>query len=46
MIVFHGLSIGGCQLVEMEYSMQQCNASVSMEAPNGGGIEDILNYRT
>uniref|UniRef100_A0A452S4X3 Transcriptional protein SWT1 n=1 Tax=Ursus americanus TaxID=9643 RepID=A0A452S4X3_URSAM len=40
------LTIGCRQLVEMEYSMQQCNASVYMEAQNRGWCEDMLNYRT
>eukprot|EP00071_Canis_lupus_P043125 XP_022276682.1 transcriptional protein SWT1 isoform X5 [Canis lupus familiaris] len=40
------LTIGCRQLVEMEYSMQQCNASVYMEAKNRGWCEDMLNYRT
>ncbi|KAL2771150.1 transcriptional protein SWT1 [Daubentonia madagascariensis] len=40
------LTVGCCQLVEMEYTMQQCNASVYMEAKNRGWCEDVLNYRT
>ncbi|XP_062961415.1 transcriptional protein SWT1 [Cynocephalus volans] len=40
------LTIGCCQLVEMEYTMQQCNASVYMEAQNRGWCEDVLNYKT
>nr|XP_012591727.1 transcriptional protein SWT1 isoform X3 [Microcebus murinus]XP_012591733.1 transcriptional protein SWT1 isoform X3 [Microcebus murinus]XP_012591735.1 transcriptional protein SWT1 isoform X3 [Microcebus murinus] len=40
------LTIGCCQLVEMEYTMQQCNASVYMEAKNRGWCEDMLNYST
>ncbi|XP_008064297.1 transcriptional protein SWT1 [Carlito syrichta] len=40
------LTIGCRQLVEMEYTMQQCNASVYTEAQNRGWCEDILNYRT
>nr|XP_023404957.1 transcriptional protein SWT1 isoform X4 [Loxodonta africana] len=40
------LTIGCRQLVEMEYTMQQCNASVYMEAKNRGWCEDMLNYRT
>ncbi|XP_033293869.1 transcriptional protein SWT1 isoform X3 [Orcinus orca] len=40
------LTIGCCQLVEMEHTMQQCNASVYMEAKNRGWCEDMLNYRT
>uniref|UniRef100_A0A667I843 SWT1 RNA endoribonuclease homolog n=1 Tax=Lynx canadensis TaxID=61383 RepID=A0A667I843_LYNCA len=40
------LTIGCRQLVEMENSMQQCNASVYMEAKNRGWCEDMLNYRT
>ncbi|XP_011744679.2 transcriptional protein SWT1 isoform X3 [Macaca nemestrina] len=39
------LTIGCHQLVEMEYTMQQCNASVYMEAKNRGWCEDVLNYR-
>ncbi|XP_037841739.2 transcriptional protein SWT1 isoform X2 [Chlorocebus sabaeus] len=39
------LTIGCHQLVEMEYTMQQCNASVYMEAKNRGWCEDMLNYR-
>ncbi|ELK16177.1 hypothetical protein PAL_GLEAN10017656 [Pteropus alecto] len=37
------LTIGCRQLVEMEYTMQQCNASVYMEAKNRGWCEDMLN---
>uniref|UniRef100_A0A2K6FGR1 SWT1 RNA endoribonuclease homolog n=1 Tax=Propithecus coquereli TaxID=379532 RepID=A0A2K6FGR1_PROCO len=40
------LTIGCCQLVEMEHTMQQCNASVYVEARNRGWCEDVLNYRT
>ncbi|XP_058395855.1 transcriptional protein SWT1 isoform X2 [Diceros bicornis minor] len=40
------LTIGCRQLVEMEYTMQQCNASVYMEAKSRGWCEDMLNYRT
>ncbi|XP_014705793.1 transcriptional protein SWT1 [Equus asinus] len=40
------LTIGCRQLVEMERTMQQCNASVYMEAKNRGWCEDMLNYRT
>ncbi|XP_051854737.1 transcriptional protein SWT1 [Antechinus flavipes] len=40
------LKIGCCQLAQMEYTMQQCNASVYMEAKNRGWSEDMLNYRT
>ncbi|XP_057584703.1 transcriptional protein SWT1 isoform X2 [Hippopotamus amphibius kiboko] len=40
------LTIGCRQLVEMEHTMQQCNASVYMEAKNRGWCEDLLNYRT
>ncbi|XP_023366599.1 transcriptional protein SWT1 isoform X4 [Otolemur garnettii] len=40
------LTIGCCQLVEMDYTMQQCNASVYMEAKKRGWCEDTLNYRT
>ncbi|KAL4699857.1 hypothetical protein H8957_000253 [Semnopithecus entellus] len=39
------LTIGCHQLVEMAYTMQQCNASVYMEAKNRGWCEDMLNYR-
>ncbi|XP_009238352.2 transcriptional protein SWT1 isoform X1 [Pongo abelii] len=39
------LTIGCRQLVEMEYTMQQCNASVYTEAKNRGWCEDMLNYR-
>ncbi|XP_063469837.1 transcriptional protein SWT1 isoform X6 [Symphalangus syndactylus] len=39
------LTIGCRQLVEMEYTMQQCNASVYMEAKNRGWCADMLNYR-
>ncbi|XP_074078325.1 transcriptional protein SWT1 isoform X1 [Macrotis lagotis] len=37
------LKIGCCQLAQMEYTMQQCNASVYMEAKNRGWSEDMLN---
>ncbi|XP_016001103.2 transcriptional protein SWT1 [Rousettus aegyptiacus] len=37
------LTIGCRQLVEMEYTMQQCNASVYVEAKNRGWCEDMLN---
>ncbi|XP_028344241.1 transcriptional protein SWT1 isoform X2 [Physeter macrocephalus] len=40
------LTIGCRQLVEMEHTMQQCNASVYMEAKNRGWCEDMLNYRS
>ncbi|XP_068842516.1 transcriptional protein SWT1 [Capricornis sumatraensis] len=40
------LTIGCRQLTEMEYTMQQCNASVYMEARNRGWREDMLNDRT
>ncbi|XP_017651388.1 transcriptional protein SWT1 isoform X2 [Nannospalax galili] len=40
------LTIGCRQLIEMEYTMQQCNASVYMEAKNRGWCEDMLNNRT
>ncbi|XP_043341085.1 transcriptional protein SWT1 isoform X3 [Cervus canadensis] len=40
------LSIGCRQLIEMEYTMQQCNASVYMEARNRGWCEDMVNDRT
>ncbi|KAM4812749.1 transcriptional protein SWT1 isoform X4 [Urocitellus parryii] len=40
------LTIGCRQLFEMECTMQQCNASVYMEAKNRGWCEDMLNYRT
>uniref|UniRef100_A0A8D2BXJ3 SWT1 RNA endoribonuclease homolog n=1 Tax=Sus scrofa TaxID=9823 RepID=A0A8D2BXJ3_PIG len=40
------LTIGCRQLVEMEHTMQQCNASVYMEAKNRGWCEDMLNFRT
>uniref|UniRef100_A0A8C3YR17 Transcriptional protein SWT1 n=1 Tax=Catagonus wagneri TaxID=51154 RepID=A0A8C3YR17_9CETA len=40
------LTIGCRQLAEMEHTMQQCNASVYMEAKNRGWCEDMLNYRT
>ncbi|XP_070240898.1 transcriptional protein SWT1 isoform X5 [Bos mutus] len=40
------LTIGCRQLTEMEYTMQQCNASVYMEARNRGWCEDMLNDRT
>nr|KAF6414502.1 SWT1 RNA endoribonuclease-like protein [Molossus molossus] len=39
------LTIGCRQLVEMECAMQQCNASVYMEAKNRGWCEDMLNSR-
>ncbi|XP_012299905.2 transcriptional protein SWT1 isoform X4 [Aotus nancymaae] len=39
------LTIGCRQLVEMEYTMQQCNASIYMEAKNRGWCEDMLNSR-
>ncbi|XP_006901383.1 PREDICTED: transcriptional protein SWT1-like [Elephantulus edwardii] len=39
------LTIGCRQLVEMEYTMQQCNASVYMEAKNRGWCDDTLNNR-
>lgn len=39
------LTIGCRQLVEMEYTMQQCNASVYMEARNRGWCDDMLNDR-
>ncbi|XP_019491113.1 PREDICTED: transcriptional protein SWT1 isoform X2 [Hipposideros armiger] len=39
------LTIGCRQLVEMEYTMQQCNASVYMEARNRGWCDDTLNDR-
>ncbi|XP_066217815.1 transcriptional protein SWT1 isoform X2 [Saccopteryx leptura] len=38
------LTIGCRQLVEMDCAMQQCNASVYMEAKNRGWCEDMLNY--
>uniref|UniRef100_F6SGM8 Transcriptional protein SWT1 n=1 Tax=Monodelphis domestica TaxID=13616 RepID=F6SGM8_MONDO len=37
------LEIGCYQLAQMEYTMQQCNASVYMEAKNRGWHEDMLN---
>ncbi|KAG8517164.1 Transcriptional protein SWT1, partial [Galemys pyrenaicus] len=37
------LTIGCRQLVEMECTMQQCNASVYMEAKNRGWCEDMLH---
>ncbi|XP_055480614.1 transcriptional protein SWT1 isoform X1 [Psammomys obesus] len=37
------LTIGCHQLIEMEYTMQQCSASVYMEAKNRGWCEDMLN---
>ncbi|CAH6789280.1 Swt1 [Phodopus roborovskii] len=40
------LTIGCRQLIEMEYTMQQCNASVYMEAKNRGWCEDMFNSRT
>ncbi|XP_036200521.1 transcriptional protein SWT1 isoform X2 [Myotis myotis] len=40
------LTIGCRQLVEMERAMQQCNASVYMEAKSRGWSEDMLNDRT
>ncbi|XP_055275073.1 transcriptional protein SWT1 isoform X1 [Moschus berezovskii] len=40
------LTIGCRQLIEMEFTMQQCNASVYMEARNRGWREDMLNDRT
>ncbi|XP_027625884.1 transcriptional protein SWT1 isoform X2 [Tupaia chinensis] len=40
------LTIGCHQLVEMGYTMQQCNASVYMEARKRGWCEDTLNHRT
>uniref|UniRef100_A0A8C2MX91 Transcriptional protein SWT1 n=1 Tax=Cricetulus griseus TaxID=10029 RepID=A0A8C2MX91_CRIGR len=40
------LTIGCRQLIEMEYTMQQCNASVYMEAKNRGWCEDVFNNRT
>ncbi|KAM9110067.1 transcriptional protein SWT1 isoform 6-T6 [Megaptera novaeangliae] len=40
------LTIGCRQLVEMEHTMQQCNASVYTEAKNRGWCGDMLNYRT
>ncbi|XP_016080102.1 PREDICTED: transcriptional protein SWT1 isoform X2 [Miniopterus natalensis] len=40
------LTIGCRQLVEMEFAMQQCNASVYMEAKNRGWSEDMLNDTT
>ncbi|KAM6217292.1 transcriptional protein SWT1 [Rhynchocyon petersi] len=40
------LTIGCRQLVEMEYTMQQCNASVYMEAKNRGWCDNILNSST
>ncbi|XP_054549389.1 transcriptional protein SWT1 isoform X2 [Talpa occidentalis] len=40
------LIIGCRQLVEMECTMQQCNASVYMEAKNRGWCEDMLNHST
>ncbi|KAM4861380.1 transcriptional protein SWT1 isoform 2-T10 [Thomomys bottae] len=39
------LTIGCRQLVEMEYTMQQCSASVYMEARNRGWCGDTLNDR-
>ncbi|XP_043856626.1 transcriptional protein SWT1 isoform X2 [Dromiciops gliroides] len=40
------LEIGCYQLAQMEYTMQQCNASVYMEAKSRGWSEDMLNHRT
>ncbi|XP_076797444.1 transcriptional protein SWT1 isoform X6 [Arvicanthis niloticus] len=40
------LTIGCHQLIEMEYTMQQCSASVYMEAKSRGWCEDMLNHRT
>ncbi|XP_075844321.1 transcriptional protein SWT1 isoform X3 [Microtus pennsylvanicus] len=40
------LTIGCRQLIEMEYTMQQCHASVCMEAKNRGWYEDMFNNRT
>ncbi|XP_029394993.1 transcriptional protein SWT1 isoform X2 [Mus pahari] len=40
------LTIGCRQLIEMEYTMQQCSASVYMEAKSRGWCEDMLNNRT
>ncbi|XP_012584302.1 PREDICTED: transcriptional protein SWT1 [Condylura cristata] len=40
------LIIGCGQLVEMECTMQQCNASVYMEAKNRGWCEDMLGNST
>ncbi|XP_023564253.1 LOW QUALITY PROTEIN: transcriptional protein SWT1 [Octodon degus] len=42
------LTIGCRQLVEMEYAMQQCSASVYMGAQNPGGswCEDMFNCKT
>ncbi|CAO2637196.1 Transcriptional protein SWT1 [Lemmus lemmus] len=40
------LTIGCHQLIEMEYTMQQCHASVCMEAKNRGWYEDMFNNRT
>ncbi|GAB1285530.1 Transcriptional protein SWT1 [Apodemus speciosus] len=40
------LTIGCRQLIEMEYTMQQCSASVYMEAKSRGWCDDMLNNRT
>lgn len=40
------LTIGCRQLIEMECTMQQCSASVYMEAKSRGWCEDMLNSRT
>nr|XP_044997677.1 transcriptional protein SWT1 isoform X2 [Jaculus jaculus] len=40
------LTIGCHQLIEMEHTMQQCNASVYMEAKNRGWRDDTFNSRT
>nr|XP_048286990.1 transcriptional protein SWT1 isoform X3 [Myodes glareolus] len=40
------LTIGCQQLIEMEYTMQQCHASVCMEAKNRGWYEEMFNNRT
>ncbi|KAL1774939.1 transcriptional protein SWT1 isoform X1 [Sigmodon hispidus] len=40
------LTIGCHQLIEMEYTMQQCSASVYMEAKHRGWCEDMFNNRT
>lgn len=40
------LTIGCRQLIEMEYTMQQCSASVYMEAKSRGWCEGMLNSRT
>ena len=39
------LTIGCRQLIEMECTMQQCSASVYMEARSRGWCEDMLNNR-